>query len=225
MLPNYNLAFYEISPITDCRHVAKTRGTLRRPYACRIVDGHYFFLLCNIVACTGPHGGTVVKVFCYKFESRWFESRWCHWNFSGKCWQPYHLPVPSSWNLGTLTSWNPLGHSRPVTGLIYLLPFYIWNNVNRIRTRYVLGGPGMGARFSAPVQTGPGAHPASCTMGTGSFPGVKSGRNVTLTPHPLLVPWSWKCRTIPLLSLWAVRHLQSLSACTRVHFTFLSYKE
>ena len=25
----------------------------------------------------------------------------------------------SSWNLGTLTSWNPLGHSRPVTGLIY----------------------------------------------------------------------------------------------------------
>ena len=29
------------------------------------------------------------------------------------------------------------------------------------------------ARFSAPVQTDPGAHPASCTMGTGSFPGVK----------------------------------------------------
>ena len=28
-----------------------------------------------------------------------------------------------------------------------------------------------GARFSAPVQTGPGAHPAFCTMGTGSFPG------------------------------------------------------
>ena len=25
----------------------------------------------------------------------------------------------------------------------------------------------VGARFSAPVQTGPGAHPASCTMGTG----------------------------------------------------------
>jgi hypothetical protein len=27
------------------------------------------------------------------------------------------------------------------------------------------------ARFFAPVQTGPGAHPASCTMVTGSFPG------------------------------------------------------
>ena len=31
----------------------------------------------------------------------------------------------------------------------------------------VVGG---GARFPAPVQTGPGAHPASYTMDTGSFP-------------------------------------------------------
>ena len=58
---------------------------------------------------------------------------------------------------------------------------------------YGLDGPGsnsVGARFSAPVQTGPRAHPASCTMGTGSFPGVKSGWGVTLTPHLLLVSWS-----------------------------------
>ena len=41
----------------------------------------------------------------------------------------------------------------------------------------------MEVRFSAPVQTGPGAHPGSCTMGTGSFPGIKSGRRVALTPH------------------------------------------
>ena len=46
-----------------------------------------------------------------------------------------------------------------------------------------------GARFSA-VHTDPGAHPASCAMGTGSCPGVESGRGVTLTPHPLLVPRS-----------------------------------
>jgi len=65
----------------------------------------------------------------------------------------------------------------------------------------------------------PGAHPASCTMGTGSFPGVNSGRGVTLTPHPFLVPWSRKGRAIPLLPLWAVRPVQSLSACTRVTFT------
>ena len=31
----------------------------------------------------------------------------------------------------------------------------------------------VGARFSAPVQTGPGVHPASYKIGTGSFPGVK----------------------------------------------------
>jgi hypothetical protein len=30
-----------------------------------------------------------------------------------------------------------------------------------------------GVRFSAPVHTGSGAHPASNTMGTGSFPEVK----------------------------------------------------
>ena len=34
---------------------------------------------------------------------------------------PYHHPVPLSCNLGTLTSWKPLGHSRPVMGLLYLL--------------------------------------------------------------------------------------------------------
>jgi len=77
----------------------------------------------------------------------------------------------------------------------------------------------VGARFSAPVQTGPGAHAASCTMGTGSFLGVKYGRGVTLTPHLLLVPWSLMGRAIPLLPLWAVRPVQKLSACTRVHFT------
>ena len=46
-----------------------------------------------------------------------------------------------------------------------------------IATRYGLEGPWIesrwGARFSAPVQTGTGAYPASCTMGTGSFLGVK----------------------------------------------------
>jgi len=35
-------------------------------------------------------------------------------------------------------------------------------------------------------------------MDTGSFPGVKCGRSVLLTTHPLLVPWSWKSRAIPL---------------------------
>ena len=54
-----------------------------------------------------------------------------------------------------------------------------------------------------PVQTDPGAHPTSCKMGTGSFPGVKCCWGVLLTTHPLLVPRSWKSRAIPLPTLWA----------------------
>jgi hypothetical protein len=46
-----------------------------------------------------------------------------------------------------------------------------------IATRYGLGGPGIesmwGARFSASIQTGSEAHPASYTVSTGSFPGIK----------------------------------------------------
>ena len=41
----------------------------------------------------------------------------------------------------------------------------------------------VGARFSAPVPTSPGAHPASCTMGTRSLPGVKRPRRGV--DHPL----------------------------------------
>jgi hypothetical protein len=60
-----------------------------------------------------------------------------------------------------------------------------------IATAYGLDGPGIecwwGPRFFAPVQTGPEAHPASCTRGIGSFMGVRCGRGMTLTPQPLLV--------------------------------------
>ena len=57
-----------------------------------------------------------------------------------------------------------------------------------IATRYGLDSREIesrcGTRFSAPVQTGPEAHPASYTMGTGSFPGVKwPGRGVNHPPH------------------------------------------
>jgi len=61
----------------------------------------------------------------------------------------------------------------------------------------------VGARFSAPVQTGPEAHPTSCTMDTGCFPGGSCGRDVKLAPHPLLLPMPKLSRAIPLLSLRA----------------------
>jgi hypothetical protein len=72
-----------------------------------------------------------------------------------------------------------------------------------IATGYRLDGPGIKSRWGEifrTCQTGPVAHPASCTMGTGSFPGVESGRGVTLTPHPLLVPRSKKSVELYLYS-------------------------
>ena len=56
-----------------------------------------------------------------------------------------------------------------------------------IATRYGLDGPGIesrwGARFFAPFRTGTVAHSASCTVGTGSFPGVnRPGRGVDHRP-------------------------------------------
>ena len=55
------------------------------------------------------------------------------------------------------------------------------------------------ARFSTPVQTGPVTHPASCTMGTESFPGVKrQGCGVDHLP-----PTSARLRK-QITSLWCV---------------------
>jgi hypothetical protein len=56
-----------------------------------------------------------------------------------------------------------------------------------IPTRYGLNGPVIesrwGARFSAPVQTGPGAVPAADRMDTWSFAGVKRPGRGADHPH------------------------------------------
>ena len=81
-----------------------------------------------------------------------------------------------------------------------------WDSSVGVVTGYGMDSPGSnpsGDEIFRPVQTGPGVHPASCTVGTGSFPGVNYGRGVLLTTHPLLVPRSWKSRAIPLPTLWA----------------------
>ena len=80
-----------------------------------------------------------------------------------------------------------------------------------VTTRCGLDGPGIeslwGARFSAPVQTGPGAHSASYTMHTGSFPGLKRpGRGVH---HP---PVSSSSTALLPLCVFV--------ACSRAAFTF-----
>jgi hypothetical protein len=125
--------------------------------------------------------------------------------FACLCWYAVlidtgHCGVTSqkSEDLNSCCLWGSTGHFRSE-----VFTFCGLGSSVGIATGYGLDGPGIepwwGVRFSALVQTGLGAHPASCTMGTGSFPGVKSAQGVTLTPHPLLVPWSWKSRAIPLL--------------------------
>jgi hypothetical protein len=57
-----------------------------------------------------------------------------------------------------------------------------------IATAYGLDCPGIesrwGTRYSAPLRTGPEAHPTSCKMGTGSFPGgkLRPGPDTDLSP-------------------------------------------
>jgi hypothetical protein len=66
---------------------------------------------------------------------------------------------------------------QPSVGLstVKVCKLWIWNNKFKKIP--------VGARFFAHVQTGPGSHPVSCTMGTGSFPGVKRpGRGADHAP-------------------------------------------
>jgi hypothetical protein len=62
-------------------------------------------------------------------------------------------------------------------------------------------GGGGGEIFGANVQTGPGAHPASCTKVPGLSRGGKTAWVVVRTTHPFLAPRSRKNKAIPLPTL------------------------
>ena len=88
-----------------------------------------------------------------------------------------------------------------------------------ITSCYGLDGPGIESRwrFSAPIQTGPGSHPASKTMGTGSFPGVKRpGRGVD-HPPPSSTEVKGRLKQYIYFFLWA------FVDCSSVNFTFNVY--
>jgi len=56
--------------------------------------------------------------------------------------------------------------------------------LRKLRAGWSGDGIPVGARYYAPVLTGPGAYPASSTMGTVSFPGEKRpGRGIEHPPH------------------------------------------
>jgi hypothetical protein len=86
------------------------------------------------------------------------------------------------------------------------------DNVDGIATTLRVGRFGVPipvrARFSAPVQTGPVAHPASYTMGTGPLPGVKQpGRGLNQS-SPSIVDDKERVELYiysPFVLLWPVR--------------------
>jgi len=88
-----------------------------------------------------------------------------------------------------------------------------------IATRYGLDGPGIEFRcrrdFFAPVQAGPGVHPASCTKGTGSYPGLKRpGRGVD-HPPPFSTKLKKECGyNLPLKAFVACRGVTFIFTCT-----------
>ena len=71
------------------------------------------------------------------------------------------------------------------SGICNILWAGMAQSVQRLATgRTVWGSNPGGGEISATVETGPGAHPASCTIGTESFQGIK--RPVRDVGHPPL---------------------------------------
>jgi hypothetical protein len=90
----------------------------------------------------GAWGGVVDKALLYYSDGPGIDSRWCHWIFQ------WHIPSDRTMAQGSTqslvkmstrnirggkggrcvrltTSWNPLGHTGPVMGLLYLIYLYI----------------------------------------------------------------------------------------------------
>jgi hypothetical protein len=89
-----------------------------------------------------------------------------------------------------------------------------WTDGNSLRTGRSGDQIPVWARFSAPVQTGPEAHPASYTMGTGSLPGVKRPRRGV--DHP---PAS-SAEVKKTVQLYLYSPLWAFVAFSSVNFTF-----
>jgi hypothetical protein len=118
-------------------------------------------------------------------------------------------------------SWRPLNKLMLCARNTYVLyqdKYFVMDRDSSvgIATRYgldVRGSNSCGARFSAPVQTGPGANQASYTVGTEAFPEVKRpGLGVY---HPPPSNGEVKERVeLYFFSLWAC------VTCSRVNCTF-----
>ena len=99
--------------------------------------------------------------------------------------------TPEILNVPSYNNQNNWGQANLGAVLWKLGHIFIWTTFLILRSEDRIP---VGARFLPPVLTGHWAHPSSCTTGTGSFPGVKSGMGVTLILHPVIVQWSWMKR-------------------------------
>ena len=78
-------------------------------------------------------------------------------------------------------------------------------------------------RFSATCPDRAWGPPSLLYNGYQVFPRGKERPGRDADPSPLLVPRSRKSRAIPLIHLWAVRPVQSLSACTVELYLYSPY--
>jgi len=107
---------------------------------------------------------------------------------------------------------------------IYLFIYYIYTragivqSVQRLATSWTVQGsnPGEGEIFR-PVQTGHGDHPASYTMGTGSFLGVKRPRRDVDHPPPIYSQGQGKSIAITLLPIWVFVACSMVSLPLHLH--------
>ena len=166
------------------------------------------------------------------------------WSSSKHVPRTCHLPERTVSSLNNCTvNCHHCGTLKPHMGSLYRLPWLIaaeklWHSLTTIDSlRAGQSGDRIpaGARFSAPVQTGPGAHPASYAMGTGSRSRGLSGwrGGVALTTHPHLVQlplwafmakrgsWGW---TLPFFLNLHTTHTFSGRVAKNIHGTTFTRK-
>jgi hypothetical protein len=130
----------------------------------------------------------------------------------------WRAPINASkWQMGFISAFKGLNRwlmQCREDDTLRISPLYIMGR-HSAATSWTVRGSNPGSARYFPHPSRPPLEPTrvSYTMDAGfSRDKERPGRDTD--PSPLLVPWSWKSRAIPLLFLWA------FVACSGVNFTF-----